>query len=107
MHNLQQNRNNESHSNTLQRKEHATHLVAGENPMATPKHPLARDNAGNDTRMQQHHPTTGMNEMKQPTETMKNDTPRSDLALPNPPIRIGILDLGPKVRKNNTGKTPH
>ena len=105
--NLQRNRNHEPHSDTLQRKKHTTHLVAGKNPMATLKHPLARDNAGNNTRMQQHHPMTGTNKKKWPMETMKNDTPRSDLALPNPPIGIDILDLGSKIQKSNTGKTPH
>jgi len=57
MRNMQQNGIDEPHINTMQRKEHTDHMATSESPMATLKHPMARNHPRYDPRMRQYNPT--------------------------------------------------
>ena len=70
--------------------------------MAPPKHTLARSQHGNDLRLWMHQPTPRKAKKKQSVTKQKDNPPRTNQALPNHPIQIGIPDLGSEMQKGHT-----
>ena len=101
---LQRNRIDESHTNTMQGKEHTDHMVTCKEPMATPEHPMAQDHPGDNLRMRLHQPTIGQTKRTQPATSKEDNAPGPDPTPPNPPIGIGVLDMGLEMRKSYTRK---
>ena len=83
---LQRDRVNEPHFDAVQRKAHTTYMGTSENPMAPPKHTLARSQHGNDLRLWMHQPTPRKAKKKQSATKQKDNPLRTNQALPNYPI---------------------
>jgi len=106
MQNVRRNGIDEPHTNKVQRKNHTDHMEAGEISMAPQEYPMARNHPGDDPRMWRHNPIPEQTKEEQSETTTKNGAQGSNPAPPNPPIGIGIHDMGPMMRKSHTGKIP-
>ena len=79
-------------------------IQSGKEPMAIQEHPMAQDHPRDNLRMRLHQPTIGQTKKTQPATTKEDNAPRPDRTPPNPPIGIGVLDMGLEMRKSYTRK---
>jgi len=101
---MQQNRIDEPYTDTMQGKECTSNMAPSKEPVAPQKHSMAWNLPRNDPRLQWYPPAPELTPEKWLAIRESNPL-RPNQASPNPPVRISVLDMDPKMRTSHTGKT--